>query len=47
VEEGPNIDDVVSFKILDNLLDEYKGPVSGFEKVLEKKKKLLEMAIRK
>ena len=41
VEAGPNLDDIFSFKILDNMLDACDGPAAVFEKILEKKKSML------
>jgi hypothetical protein len=47
VKPGDGIDELVSFKSLDSLLDEYEGPSEKYEKMLARKRKLLDLVGRK
>ena len=44
---GPNTDEIVSFKSLDSMLDEYSGSVEGYERLLSRKNKLLDLVKRR
>jgi len=41
------LDDVASLKMLDSLMDEWKGSAAGYERILEKKIKLMDLIKRK
>lgn len=47
VQQGPALQEIASFKVLDSMLDEYAGPSDRYQQLLERKKKLLDLAKRK
>ena len=47
ISEGPPLDDIASLKMLDSMMEEWKGSAAGYEKILEKKMKLMDLIKRK